>query len=118
MEITNSSSINFDGLLENRFSKIICVAFTFTVVSLLAPLFYAVIWYERFGSDNHRTLVDRLSSLVVWMGLFDLLVARVGDILNYTVGPFPSLICYFQVYVKVIRKLLKELRFVYLVIYI
>jgi hypothetical protein len=104
----SNNSVLFEGLFENRPSKIIsltfsitgvkftnilCTAFTlvdpesiekienlkvfFTLlrsaclksgrrtlmklspgVVCLTPLFYAVIWYERFGNDNRRTLVS------------------------------------------------------------
>jgi len=48
----------FADFFENRPSKIVSLIFSVSGILCLTPLFYAVIWYERFGNDNRRTLVS------------------------------------------------------------
>ena len=95
------SNIYFEELFVNRPSKWISIIFSVAVVICFAPLFYAIIWYEKNGSNKRRTLIDLLSSLLLYVILFYLLIVKTGDVLIYTIGPFPSWVCHIHVLFKV-----------------
>jgi hypothetical protein len=49
-----------------RPSKIAAVAFSGLGGLVLLPLVYFIIWYERYGSDHKRTLLNKLVSSLCW----------------------------------------------------
>ena len=100
MASVNSSDIFFSGLLENRASKWIAISFSSLVVICFSPLFYAIIWYEKFGNNNKRTLVDLLLYLLLQMSLFYLVIIKTLDIFTYAIGNLPHLFCYGHVLLK------------------
>jgi hypothetical protein len=100
-KVTNMTELSFDGLFENRPEKVVSVVYSSVMAVVSVPLLYATIWHGRFGSDNKRTLVDLLSSLICWTLIFHSVVIQFLDILIYTVGPLPNYLCFLQVYLKV-----------------
>jgi hypothetical protein len=57
------------GLMADNFPKVSSNVFSIvsTLFSLLA--FYGIIWFERFGSDEKRTLINMLTSSVCWLAI-------------------------------------------------
>ncbi len=102
-EAQNMTEISLDGLFENRPEKIFSLMYSSVMAVVIVPLLYATIWHGRFGSDNKKTLVDLLASLLCWIAIFYSLVIQVIDILIHTVGPLPSCVCFLQVYLKVAK---------------
>ena len=100
MATINSSDIFFNGLLENRASKWIALSFSSLVVICFAPLFYAMVWYEKYGNNNKKTLVDLLLSLLLQKSVFYLVIIKTGDILTYAIGNLPHFICFGHVLLK------------------
>ena len=109
LKAVNVTEISFDGLFENRPEKIVSMVYSSVVAVVSVPLLYATIWHGRFGSDNKKTLVDLLASLLCWIMVFYAMVIQVIDILIYTVGPLPNSICFLQVYLKVAQQSKKGL---------
>ncbi len=56
----------FHVLRENNLYKMICVSLSVLIMVILLPLIYGVIWFERFGSDKKRTLINMLVSSACW----------------------------------------------------
>ena len=50
----------FTYLLENKYPKIVFVSVTSFMVLIGGPLYYAIIWYERFGINMKRTLINQV----------------------------------------------------------
>ena len=73
----------FSGLFENRISKFLSLAFSWFGSITCIGMLYSIIWYERFGSDYKRTLINRLF-VFFWYGpmLWEATVQQV-DILRY-----------------------------------
>ena len=62
---TSSNHPNFEHyvqLFENRPSKILCAILATLLSIASAFLCYGIVWFERFGNDQKRTLVNKLTS--------------------------------------------------------
>jgi hypothetical protein len=57
---------DFSGLLENRASKIFSIILSLLTIPVIIAMFYGIVWYERFGSDNKRTLMNKLIAALCW----------------------------------------------------
>jgi hypothetical protein len=51
-------------------------------IIILLPLIYSIIWFERYGSDNKRPLLNKLVSSICWLGVFWFLVVQPIDVLR------------------------------------
>ena len=72
-----------------------CLTFA-SVTSLAIPVFmYAIIWYERYGSDKKRTLLNKLASLACWAAIEYYLVAQTLEIVIFLFAPLPAQFCLF-----------------------
>ena len=96
----NLSAISFNYLQENEFHKVISLFSSCLLTILCIPLFYSFIWYERFGSDNRRTLINQLVSFIWKIFIFYFVVVRIFDTINLIVGSFPQWFCITQSFLK------------------
>jgi hypothetical protein len=80
------------GALQNRPSKtiIITVSLILTMADIL--LFYGVIWYQKFGPDHGRTVLDEIFTSFCWTCMVALPIG-IADAVRYTLGPFPKFLC-------------------------
>ncbi len=98
--VTNSSDNYFHILMENHVSKFIFNIFALLVIITFAPLYYFVVWYERYGgNDSKRTLISQLLALMCKIVIAYLLVGLTGEVLISTFGPLPSW-CQIQTFFK------------------
>jgi len=81
---------------ENNAYKTISIIFATVSMPVCTVLLYGIIWYERFGSDNKRTLANKLFSILCWSSICALLVSSL-DIVRYVVGPLPGYVCFLAV---------------------
>ena len=90
----------FCGLFQNRPVKTIlvicCVLFSLLNIALSIGL----IWFERFGSDKRRTLLNKLVSSLCYRILQWVLICQSSDLIRYTIGPLPLQFCAFMVVLK------------------
>ncbi len=84
----------FIGLFQSRPSKIFSICFSFLSTSLAVFLFYGIIWFERFGTDNKRTLINKLVSSQCWSAIQYFAICQNLDIIRYIVGPLPEWFCF------------------------
>ena len=99
--MTNLSNVDiFGGLFENRPSKILAIVFSFLSTSFAIFLFYGIVWFERFGTDNKRTLINKLVSSQCWSAIQYFAICQFIDILRYFVGPFPEWFCFFHLVLR------------------
>ena len=73
-------------------------ALTISIIFTVAGPFalYSIIWFERFGSDQKRTLMNMLFSMMLWTWILFIVVVQVLEIARYIVGPMPSPVCIFH----------------------
>ena len=66
-------------------------------------MFCGIIWYERFGTDNRRTLMNKIVSLICCNATFSMSVNFFVDFSTYFLGPLNQHLCFFfQVFRNVI----------------
>ena len=53
----------FSGLYENRPVKFVSITLSLLFICVSSVLAYTIIWYERYGTDNKRTLMNKLVSI-------------------------------------------------------
>jgi hypothetical protein len=86
----------FKNLYENTTTKIIILSVSLLSTILLLVLSYGVIWFERFGTDHRRTLMNKLVSSLSWFLMEWYLAGQIISIIMHCVGPLPSIVCAFQ----------------------
>jgi hypothetical protein len=91
---TNFSDISFGYLHENNYPKLISLTASSLLTILCIPLLYAFVWFEQFGSDKRRTLINRLISYIWKIVIFYLVVVRFCDAVNSIMGPFAEQACF------------------------
>lgn len=65
-------------------------------VTVIVPIFlYSIVWFERFGSDKKRTILNMVTSYGTWTGIEYLTIIQSSEIIRYVVGPMPPSLCFF-----------------------
>ena len=65
-------------------------------VSLIIPIFlYSIIWFERYGSDKKRTILNIVTSYGTWTGIEYLTIIQSAEIIRYMTGSMPASLCFF-----------------------
>ena len=100
MNTTCDSDNFFNGILSNRVPKVLAVMFSFLSWPFIVALFYGIIWYERFGTDKKRTLINKLVASQCWAFIQFYSFGQTIEAISFTVGGLPSFICYAQVLIK------------------
>ena len=72
----------------------ICISILCSII--VVSLSYGIIWYEKFGTDQKRTLMNKLVASLCWTWLEWYLFAQVINIIGFCIGPLPSIICAFS----------------------
>jgi hypothetical protein len=88
------------NLLEEKSAKVISILLSTVGTTFLILLTYGIIWYEHFGSDKQRILVNKFVSSLCWTVLEWLLFIQPFDIVSYIVGPMPESICLIEVLLR------------------
>ncbi len=61
MSQSNSTTFNLcQGFFVNGLSKSLTLIFSVVVSTLIFPFLYGIIWYEKYGTDSKRTLINQL----------------------------------------------------------
>ena len=96
--LNNSNS--FEGLAHYRMSKQWAIIFSFLSVPFIVALFYGIVWYERYGTDNKRTLINKLVVSQCWAFIQYYSICQTLDALSLLLGSLPSTMCFTQVIFK------------------
>jgi len=107
MELTKSQLLNnysflnetpdhYPTLLENNIFRIVCLIVGILSVFVGVPFIYSVIWFEKFGSDKKRTILNLLVSKINYTFIMYLSFIQLPEIIRYTYGPLPVFVCYWQ----------------------
>ena len=91
--MTNCTEDFFCGVFENRWSKICFMTFTVIAIPVVLLLLYSIIWYERFGLDVKRTIVNKLTSSFCWIAIQFVIFVNIPDFGRYLTGPYSENFC-------------------------
>jgi len=94
------STDHFSAAFENGYIKNISASVSCIVILIILPFLYGIIWYERYGTDVKRVLLNRMVSSICWSFFEYFIFAYIFDILRYTFGPLTYFLCVGQGVVK------------------
>ena len=101
MKINNSAENQFfEKLYTPDWSMALGVLTSLINIIVLTPMSYSVIWYERFGSNHPRTVLNQLVSSMCWNIIFQNLINFPLEILLTIFGPFSEGFCLFHMTLK------------------
>jgi hypothetical protein len=83
-------------LLDNNIYRTISLALSIGSVIIGVPFLLSVIWFDKFGSDKKRTILNLLSCRSVYIGIMFIFFVQIPEIARYIYGPLPSFICFGQ----------------------
>ena len=95
MNVHFSETINFTENT-NMFEQIYALNWSMKLGLVLSffnflfftPLFYAIAWYERYGTNQNRTLLNQLVSSICWVTIVQNCTILPQDIIVNLLGPF------------------------------
>jgi hypothetical protein len=62
MSNTSESYILFTSVYELSASKVLEVVLSMLNITAVTPFMYLIIWYERYGANHNRTLVNQFAT--------------------------------------------------------
>ena len=80
--------------------KISVIVLSILYLFFIIPSGLGIIWYERFGSDLKRNLINRLLTSVCWTGLIFYCFVQPIETARYIFGPLPKSLCLFHLMYK------------------
>ena len=104
MTFQNSSTITdtifFSNAYKNDWYMALGIALSICNLFALTPFLYAIIWYERFGSDHPRTLINQLVASTCWNGIVHNILFIPLSIFIDLLGPMSFSFCQFNILLK------------------
>ena len=58
----------FSYLLQSKFERRVSLYISIIVLIVGPPMLFSIVWFENFGSDKKRTLLNRLVAMNCWTG--------------------------------------------------
>ena len=95
----NKSENDFHGLYEPNLNKTLFMASSALLMIVCLLLCYSIIWYEKYGLDAKRTLINQLYSLQWWTGIEFILMVTLPEWFRFISGPLPELPCLMHLFV-------------------
>jgi hypothetical protein len=93
MDDNKNFNDSLPALTERSPFQIFSLTLAISCILICTPLFYCVVWYEKFGSDKKRTLINKLVSMNCWNGIGYLIFVHTLETLRFISGPLPPIIC-------------------------
>jgi hypothetical protein len=103
---STTTNSDLDLLLNNTPPKIVSLLTSLLIIVVISPLYFAIIWFERFGNSLKRTLVNQLFAFVCWIFLVYLTLLKTFDIIIALIAPLPAWICYIHAFFKSLSSIL------------
>ena len=99
IEMLESNDIfksNFNQIFEKKFSKNVFVASSFCIDLISILLAYGIVWYEHYGLDSRRTLMNKLVASIFKTAMIGVPLIQISELPRYFIGPQPVLFCFYQ----------------------
>ncbi len=102
----HNESDYFSFLMEPNPMKYIGLFISISCIFIGPILIYAIIWYERYGSNNHRTFLNMIVSMYSLSVLVFIFFVQIPETLRVIIGPLPTYVCSLQVCGLIIKMFL------------
>lgn len=86
----------FEMLYLPRPSKFVIMTAAFTLVFVNLILLYGVVWFERFGSDLKRTLINKFVASICWATMVIIVFGHGLTLTRFALGPLPRVVCFIR----------------------
>ena len=100
LESNDSSVSSFNGLYENRSSRNVVMAASFFINLINFALAYGIVWYEHYGLDSRRTLMNKLIASIFRTAMIGVPLIQFSELPIYFIGPQPVFYCFCQSVLK------------------
>jgi len=90
----------FEQIDSNNAYKYAFIGFSFSSIIITTLICYTIIWYERYGSDKKRTLINKLVSSICWNTLLWCCTVQSLYTVRFAFGPLPPFLCFFLFILK------------------
>ena len=97
----NNYTNYFEGFYGSKHSKTIFLTISLNLMTVSSLLCYSIVWYERYGLDCKRTIINQLYALQWWTGIEFILMVTLPDWLRLIFGPWSELPCWWYVVVSI-----------------
>ena len=97
MSDNETSSVKFDDFYIGGVELIFPIAASVLNLIAVTPMYYAIIWFEKYGTDHRRSLLNKLVASTCWNAIVYNLTAVPMEIILTLFGPFGKGFCTFQV---------------------
>ena len=92
-QIEMASNDYFEFLMENSFIRIFSIVICGINVIVVPLMLYSIIWFDKFGSDKKRTILNMLVSLICWNNIEFNFIIQATVLIRFLYGPLPELYC-------------------------
>lgn len=103
-QLFNSSDRNqgiyFSGFYELRTSFWVTISLSFFLCIVCWILSLGIVWYEKFGNDHKRTLMNKLVSSIFCTAIIELPILQLIEAFRFLHGPLSETFCYFLTTMK------------------
>ena len=84
----------FSSLDSHNPFKVVFIFASILCILVALPGFYSIIWFEQYGSDKKRTLINKLISSSCYAVIFCLVIVQGLYIGRFSYGPLPTKVCF------------------------
>ena len=95
-----SDNFFFAILYQPHWSMTLGILTSLLNIAIVTPMSCSIIWYERFGSDYRRTLINQLVSSICWNIVLQNLITVPLEIMLTIVGPLGDMFCSIHMFLK------------------
>jgi hypothetical protein len=89
--VNQSSQDLYAGLYELSAFKMFAIISSILNVVFFTPLFYSIIWYEKYCLGIHRTLINQLVSSCCWVAICYNTFVQIPEVIFSFVGVAPEI---------------------------
>jgi hypothetical protein len=81
----------FYAISENNISKFGAMTFSIISTPFIMLLLYGIIWFEKYGVDKKRTILNQLVSSICWTALGANTLVQVPRVIQYLTGRYSQM---------------------------
>lgn len=83
-------------LYGNQIVRLIGIPFSVISIIILIPIYYSIIWYEKYASNTNQTFLNKLVSSMSVVSILWLILIQLPETYRFINGPFSPSFCKLQ----------------------